>query len=392
MLETRQHDGTADLYEPMSSGGDRRGLLRLAYAVPTERLGPATLFSLRLPDGYRIELPEPTPGDIGTEPEDGQRWDDAEPASEHHDSSEPDDGATGRIVQLEQELGELRSADAELQRRLSELTAEHERADVAATRAHEELKSLRGLYGAVEEELRSTRQSLAQALSELDLAHTERDAARQAADSALADRDTAQQAAESARTERDTAQQAAESALAERDAARRDAESARTERDEARQAAESAHADRDTAQEAAESARADRDTAQQAAEANRAERDEARETAREDQAEHARLLARARQLRARSELLRSELKSGRSGVDPRVGQLESEREQLASHVRALAELLSPDERPAEVAAGAELTGVVADNGTDRLEAIRASVVREANEQAERELRQLRAGT
>ena len=58
VLETRGPDGIAHIYEPMSSGGDRRGLLRLAYAVPTDRVGPSTAFSLRLPDGYRIELPE----------------------------------------------------------------------------------------------------------------------------------------------------------------------------------------------------------------------------------------------------------------------------------------------------------------------------------------------
>jgi chromosome segregation ATPase len=332
LLETRAHDGTAELYEPLSSGGDRRGLLRLAYAVPTERVGPSTVFSLRLPDGYRIELPEPTPGDSGTEPEDGQRWEDAEPASEHRDSPEP----------------ELRFADGELQRRLAELTAEHEQADVAAARAHEELKSLRGLYGAVEEELRSTRQSVAQALSELDLAHTERDAARRVA--------------ESAQAERDAAHQAAESALAERDEARQAAEATRAERDEARQAGE----------------------------VTRAERDEALQTTREHQTEHARLTTRVRQLQARIELVRADMTGGRSGADPRLRQLESEREQLATHVRALAELLGTDKRSGD--AGAELAATVEDNATDRLETIRASVVREANEQAKRELRRLRAGT
>ena len=237
----------------MSSGGDRRGLLRLAYAVPTERLGPATLFSLRLPDGYRIELPEPTPGDSGTEPEDGQRWDDAEPASEHRDSSEPDDGAAGRIIELEQELGELRSADAELQRRLAELTAEHEQAGVAAARADEELKSLRGLYGAVEEELRSTRQSLAQALSELDLAHTERDAARQAAESALS-RPRHRTPGRRVRPKPNATPPNRRpsplwpSAMPRAGTPSPPGPNATT----ARQAAESAHADRDTAQEAAE--------------------------------------------------------------------------------------------------------------------------------------------
>ena len=306
----------------------------MAYAVPTERVGPSTLFSLRLPDGYRIELPEPTPGDSGTEPEDGMRWEDAQPAAEDRDSPEADDGAAPRIVELQQELGELRSANGDLQRRLAELTAENEQAGVAAARALEELKSLRGLYGTVEEELRSTRQSVAQALSELDLAHSERDSARHTAESALAERDESRQAAASAQAERDQARQAAESA--------------------------------------------------------QSERDEALETTREHQTEHGRLTTRVRQLQARIELVRADATAGRSVADPRLGQLESEREQLATHVRALAELLGTDTRSGE--AGTELAATVNDSATDNLETIRASVLREANEQAELELRRLRAGT
>jgi hypothetical protein len=255
VLETRGPDGIPDTYEPMSSGGDRRGLLRLAYAVPTERVGPATVFSLRLPDGYRIELPEPTPGENRDEPDDGERWQDVEPASEQRDPAPPDDGAARRVAELEQELAEL---------------------------------------------------------------------------------------------------------TVERDAARREADAARAERGAAQQAAEAAHA----------------------------ERDAALETSREQQAEQERLTGRLRQLQARIELLRADATSGRPGADPRLRQLESEREQLASHVRALAELLSTDERPGDPDGAVEPTVAPA----DQLESIRARAVREANEHAERELRRLRAGT
>ena len=50
-------------------------------------------------------MPEPTPGDSGTEPEDGQRWEDVEPVSEHQDSPDPDDGAA--------RLGEVALVDRE---------------------------------------------------------------------------------------------------------------------------------------------------------------------------------------------------------------------------------------------------------------------------------------
>jgi hypothetical protein len=269
VLETRGPDGTSDTYEPMSSGGDRRGLLRLAYAVPTERVGPATAFSLRLPDGYRIELPEPTPGENRDEPEDGQRSQGVEPESEQPDSRQPDDGARRRIAEVEQELGELRAAGGELQGRLAELAAE-------------------------------------------------------------------------------------------RDAARLEADAARAERDAALQAAQAAHA----------------------------ERDEALKTTREQQAEQDRLTGRLRQLQARIELLRADAINGRPGADPRLRQLESEREQVATHVRALAELLSTDEHPGDPDGAVEPTAAPA----EQLEAIRARAVREANEHAERELRRLRAGT
>jgi hypothetical protein len=357
LLITREGDAVAQTYEPLSSGGDRRGLLRLAYAVPTERVGPATAFSLQLPDGYRIELPEPTPGASRTDPEDGPRWEDdapgwepTEPASEHREFPEPGGGPAQRIAELERELGELRSSGGELQQRLAELTTEHERVGIAAARDHDELASLRSSHGAIEEELRSTRESVALALSELELAH------------------------------------------AERDTARHDAQSAQAERDTARHDAQSAQAERDTARHDAQSAQAERDTAQQAAEAARVERDEAPQTTREDREQQARLKGRLRQLQARIELMQADATTTRPGTDPRLRQLESEREQLATHVRALAELLSIDARAGDRGDAAELGDASTEGAADRLETIRARAVREANEAAERELRRLSAGT
>jgi hypothetical protein len=245
VLVTREQDGTTHVYEPLSSGGDRRGLMRLAYAVPSGRVGPSTAFSLRLPDGYRIELPEPTLGENRAEPEDGQLWDDTPSVSEHRHSSEPGAGAAERIAELEREVGELRFASVELQRRLSELTVE---------------------------------------------------------------------------------------------------------------------------------------------------RDEALETGREQLAERTRLTARLRQLQARSELLRADATGTRPGIDPRLRQLESEREQLATHIRAVAELLLADEHADHAGDVVNPGDVVGDGVADRLEAIRAQAVMQANDHAERELRRLRART
>jgi chromosome segregation ATPase len=363
VLVTLEQHGIAHTYEPLSSGGDRRGQLRLAYAVPTELVVPSTVFSLQLPDGYRIELPEPTPGESRAEPEDGQPSENGELGSEQRDAPEPGDDAVRRIVELEQERGELRSSNDELWRRLADLTGGREQAAEAATQADEELQSVRASHEAVEQELRSTRESVAHALNDLELAHAERDAARQAAESAQSERDNALAAEASARLARDEALAHAAAAQAERDAARDDAESARAERDESLRAAEAA----------------------------RAEPDEAPETTREDRTEHAQLMGRLRQLQARTELLRADAARTQPGTDPRLRRLESEREQLATHVRALAELLSAD-GSADLDGAAELGEVLADGAADRLETLRARAVREANEHAERELRRLRAGT
>jgi predicted nucleic acid-binding Zn-ribbon protein len=314
VLVTRDHEGVVQIYEPLSSGGDRRGLIRLAYTAPTDRVGPSTVFSLRLPDGYSIELPEPTPGEHRSELDDGQAA-----GAEPPDSSQANEGAAERIAELERELGELRSSDGELRQRLAELTAEHEQAAAAAGQAEQALESLRGSHGAVEAELQSTRESAAQVLSELELARGE----RAAADEAL------------------------------------------------------------------EAARAEPD---QALETIRGERDEAIETARDERSERARLTARLRQLQARIELIRADATGARPGTDPRLRQLESEREQLTTHVRALAELLSINGRAGDTGDAAELDGAVAPSAADRLETLRAHAVREANQQAERELRRLRAGT
>ena len=305
VLVTREHDGTVHTYEPLSSGGDRRGLMRLAYAVPTDRVGPSTAFSLRLPDGYWIELPEPTPGENRTEAADRQRSEDAEQEAEHRDSPEAGDGAARRIAELEHELSELRSSNDELGRRLAELTAEHEQAATATARAYEELASLRGSHSVVEEELRSARESVAHALSELELAHAERDAAQQATEAA---------------------------------------------------------------------------------------RVATLETTRRTRSEHARLTGRLRQLQARIELQRADATAAPPGSDARLRQLESERERLATHIRALAELVSSAGGADDGSGAAAVGGVVANGAADRLETIRLDAVREANEHAERELRQLRAGT
>lgn len=294
VLVARNHEGTVHIYEPLSSGGDRRGLMRLAYTVPSDRLGPSTAFSLRLPDGYCIELPEPTPGENRGEPADGDRSADAAAESGHRPSPDFDGAAVLRIAELEQQLSELRSSDDDRERRLVELTAEQTAAGTAAQQAQQALEALRDSHGVIEQELRSTRESLAHALSELEVAHAERDAALEAG--------------------------------------------------------------------------------------------------REDRREHARLTGRLRQLQARIELQRADATGSGSGSDPRLRRLESEREQLTVHVRALAELLSTDEPAGDADGRQALADVVADGPADGLERLRARALREANQHAERELQRLRAGT
>ena len=89
------------------------------------------------------------------------------------------------------------------------------------------------------------------------------------------------------------------------------------------------------------------------------------------------------------DLLRADAKRALPGADPRLRQLESEREQLTTHVRALAELLSVD---VEADAAPDPAGVVANGAADGLATLRARAVRDANEQAEHELGRLRATT
>jgi len=76
------------------------------------------------------------------------------------------------------------------------------------------------------------------------------------------------------------------------------------------------------------------------------------------------------------------------GTSTRLRRLESEREQLAGHVRALADLLSVNgARPVQV--DRRQTGA---NGSDLVAAVRDRAVRAAHEQAERDLEQLLADT
>jgi len=322
---TRHQDGTAHTYEPLSSGGDRRGLLRLAYTVPTELVGPATAFALELPDGHRIALPAPAPGPSRAQAENGRQRHDSGPLAADagiKPVAETREQTTEPSTQLERELAELRSA--------------HEAAG---------------------KELSSTREALATALSELD-------AARGSAQSAQAERDQAVQRTRTAQIEREQAVEHVRTAQSERDDALAAGESACNERDQALAQATTV----------------------------RAEFEQRLDAARETHAEHDRLTGRLRQLQARNELLRADAGRAQPGADPRLRRLESEREQLATHVRALAELLSADGQPGEANAAPDPAGVVANGAADGLVTLRARAVRDANEQAERELRRLRATT
>ena len=371
VLVTRHQDGSAHTYEPLSSGGDRRGLLRLAYTVPTELVGPATAFALDLPDGHRITLPTPAPGVSRAEPGNGQqRHDSGQPATDAgiKPSAETRERTTESTTQLERELAELRSTNEELRRRVADVTAEHAASAATASIVDEELGSLRGAHEPAGEELRSTRDALAKALGELD-------AALGSVRSAQAERDQAVQRARSAQVQSDQAVEHVREAQAERDDALAAGEVARRERDEALVAGEVARGERDEALAEATTARA--------------QRDQTLGATREAREEHDRLTGRLRQYQARIELLRADAKRALPGADPRLRQLESEREQLTTHVRALAELLSVD---VEADAAPDPAGVVANGAADGLATLRARAVRDANEQAEHELGRLRATT
>jgi hypothetical protein len=328
--------GAPRTYEPLSSGGDRRGLLRLAYAVPTGLVGPTATFALALPDGTRIDLPQPAPGLSRADEDRGRRLDDAARRPSEADAARastslpsapaPDDDPSPGIRELEQERERL-------QRLVAELTEAH-----AA-------------------------------------AHAERDEALRGTGAAQAQREEARREAEEAQAQRDAAVSEAEDARTQRDGALSEAEDARAERDTAVQAAREAA-------ETAQAARADRDSVLEATAA--------------DRAEHTRLMRRLRQHEARFELLRSDAQRAEAAFGPgssaRLRRLESERAQLAGHARALGELLGLDAHAAgadRYAAGPDRSGAV--HGTsERVTATRDRAVRAAHEQAERDLEQMLA--
>jgi hypothetical protein len=267
-------------YEPVSSGGDRRGLLRLAYAVPAGLVGPAATFALELPEGARIELPEPAPGPSRADTRRGRRADDA-PRRALEAGSEP---ASSRDELMAQGARALEQAHERLQRRVDELTAQH-----AALRA-------------------------------------------------------------------------------ERDEALREAAEARTQRDAALQASSEAA---------------------QAAQATRTERDAVLEATAASRAAHAQLTRRLRQHEARFELLRADAQRTEAAFGPgtiaRLRRLETEREQLVGHVRALAELLAVSAPAVGTDRRRALNGAA-----ERVVAARDRAVRAAHEQAERDLEQMLA--
>lgn len=323
---TPEHSRT---YEPLSSGGDRRGLLRLAYAVPTGLVSPAARFALDLGEGNRIDLPAPTPGRSRADARKGRRADDAlRRALEATPDSAParDEGPAHRIRELEQERERL-------QQRVAELTV-----------AHAALRS-------------------------------ERDEALRGAGAAQAQRDEARRETASTQAQRDAARSDAEAARAQRDAALREAEAARAQRDAAVQASAAA----------AEASRA----AAEAAQAARAERDSVLAATADARAAHVQLMRRLRQHEARFELLRADAQRTEAAFGPgtiaRLRRLEAEREQLVGHVRALAELLPVTAR----APGIDRRGAV-NGAAERVVAARDRAVRAAHEQAERDLEQMLA--
>jgi hypothetical protein len=264
-------------YEPLSSGGDRRGLLRLAYAVPAGLVDDSSTFWLHLADGARIDLPRPTPGPSRADAGRGRRTEDA-PWRPFEVSSEPtparEEGISQRIQELEQERDRLH-------RRVDEMTREH-----AALRAERD-EALRGTGAA----------------------QAQHDEARRETASVEAQRDAAVAEAEEARDRRDGALHAAAEARAQRDAAVLEAH-------EAGAAMQTAHAERESVLEATAGARAAHE----------------RMTRRLRQHE-----ARFELLRADAQ--RTQAAFGPGSVT-RLRRLEAERAQLIGHARALAELLA----------------------------------------------------
>ena len=264
-------------YEPLSSGGDRRGLLRLAYAVPAGLIGPSSTFTLELAGGSRIDLPQPRPGRSRGDPRRGRRADDA-PWRPVEAGSEPaptrDENSAQRIPELEQEQQQSRQ-------RVDEMTREH-----AAVRS-------------------------------------ERDEALRAAGAAQAQRDEARREAAAVLAQLDAALGEAHQARAERDAAVRDADAARTQHEAAVQAAAEA-----TAQ--AQAAHAERDAVLEATAAARAAYERLMRRLRQHEARFELLRADAQRTQA----------SFGPGSIARLRRLEAEREQLIARVRALAELLA----------------------------------------------------
>ena len=160
----------------------------------------------------------------------------------------------------------------------------------------------------------------------------------------------------------------------------------RRERDAARQVADEQGGHREIAEQGAAAAAAERDRAIEHADAARAERDAVLAETADGRAEHERLIRKLRQHEAQIALLRADAsRDPGSNGNVRLRHLESEREQLVTHVQALSELLLADPDRDGGEAGAEIE-------SDRVAALRAEAVQAANEQAERELRRLRAAS
>jgi DNA repair exonuclease SbcCD ATPase subunit len=296
-------------YEPLSAGGDRRGLLRLAYAIPATLLDASATFALQLPDGDRIDLPRPAPGASRADVAEGRRAGDV-PRRPSEPAAEP---APAELEGASRRIGELEHEREQLQRRLAEVTAAH-----AAVR-------------------------------------TERDEALRGAGASQAQRDEAHREAASVRAQRDAALAEAEAARAQRDEALREADAARTQREAAMETSAAAA-------EAARAARAELDSVLDTTAVARAEH--ARLTRRLRQQD-----ARFELLRADAH--RTEPGFGAAG-SARLRRLEAEREQLVGHVRALAELVAANARTAGSDRYAPINGATERIAATREHAVRAA--------------------